>query len=124
MATRSLIGKIDNDKVKYIYCHFDGYPEYVGECLTNNWRNPRKINALLNKGDLVSLGSKLKDKNKSNKRLHTQFSEHSINHELVAKSDYGSASWLEKDWWDIEFIYLFADGKWHCKGFDSDWFEL
>ena len=125
MATRCLIGKIvDYEMVKYIYCHFDGYPEGVGECLTINWKDSRKINALLSKGDLNSLGSKLKDKNKSNSRLHTQFSEYSENHQLVSKLDYESSSWLEKDWWDIEYIYLFIDGKWHCKGFNTDWFKL
>ncbi len=129
MATRCLIGRVVDryegkqpySMVKYIYCHFDGYPEYVGDCLTTNWKHPRKINALLSKGDLISLGAKLKDK--SNK-LNARFSEHSEKHELVTELTYGSQIWAKENWSDIEYFYLYKDGKWYCKGWDSDWFEL
>ena len=130
MATRCLIGKVLDEvkepyhMVKYIYCHFDGYPDYVGECLRTNYIKPRKINTLLNKGDLVSLGSKLKDKNKSNSIIHTRFSEDSEANELVHELTYGNKIWLEKNWWDIEYLYLYKDGKWYCKGWDSDKFML
>jgi hypothetical protein len=132
MGTRCLIGKLDDfyegrepyGVVTYIYCHYDGYPEYVGDCLSTHWRNPRKINALLDRGDIVSLGSKLKDKNKSNSKLNTQFSVDSSIHELETELNYGSAKWLKENWWDIEYLYLYKDGKWYCKGWDSDWFEL
>lgn len=132
MATRCLIGKVLDryevgqpySMVKYIYCHFDGYPEGVGECLKTNYTKPRKINALFSKYDLVSLGSKLKDKNKCNTEIHTQFSEESEKYELVAELTYGSRIWAKENWSDIEYFYLYLRGEWYCKGWDSDWFVL
>ena len=55
MATRSLIGiKLDNI-VKTIYCHWDGYPEHVGELLVNYYNTPTAITTLMELGDLSSL---------------------------------------------------------------------
>lgn len=130
MATRCLIGKVLDEvkepyyMVKYIYCHFDGYPEGVGKCLRTNYIKPRKINTLFNKGDLVSLGSKLKDKMKSNTEIHTQFSEDSEDHELIPELTYGNKIWLKENWDDIEYLYLYKNSKWYCKGWDSDKFML
>lgn len=38
MSTRCLLGyKINTTKVKYCYCHFDGYPSGVGRILLDNY---------------------------------------------------------------------------------------
>jgi hypothetical protein len=56
MATRSLIGmNLDNGITKIIYCHWDGYPEHVGELLVNDYNTPALITALMELGDLSSL---------------------------------------------------------------------
>jgi hypothetical protein len=56
MATRSLIGiKLDNEIVKTIYCHWDGYPEHNGQLLVNNYNSPSAVFDLLELGDLSSL---------------------------------------------------------------------
>jgi len=56
MATRSLIGiKLDNEIVKIIYCHWDGYPEHVGELLVHDYNTPALITELMELGDLSSL---------------------------------------------------------------------
>jgi hypothetical protein len=55
MATRSLIGiKLDNI-VKTIYCHWDGYPEYNGKLLIENYSSPAAITELMELGDLSTL---------------------------------------------------------------------
>jgi hypothetical protein len=55
MATRSLIGIKMGDIVKTIYCHWDGYPEHVGELLVHDYNTPALITELMELGDLSSL---------------------------------------------------------------------
>lgn len=57
MSTRSRIGlEMPNKHIKSIYCHFDGYPEGVGETLKKHYATPRAVEALLALGDLSILG--------------------------------------------------------------------
>lgn len=57
MSTRSRIGLLMKDgKVKSIYCHWDGYPEGVGVKLQKHYTDPKKIEELLELGDISSLG--------------------------------------------------------------------
>jgi hypothetical protein len=52
MATRSLIGMVKEDKsIQIIYCHWDGYPQYVGLQLQLNYRDADTIQKLLDLGD-------------------------------------------------------------------------
>ena len=56
MATRSMIGLLLEDgRVKYISCHYDGYPEGVGSTLVFDFKTENKINELLSFGDLSQL---------------------------------------------------------------------
>jgi hypothetical protein len=56
MATRSLIAMVKEDKsIQTIYCHWDGYPTYVGLQLEFNYRDPETIQKLLDLGDRSSL---------------------------------------------------------------------
>lgn len=55
MATRSLIGIKMGNIVKTIYCHWDGYPEHVGELLVHDYNTPALITELMELGDLSSL---------------------------------------------------------------------
>ena len=43
MSTPCFIGKVDNktDDVRFIYCHFDGYPEDVGYILDTYYKDQR-----------------------------------------------------------------------------------
>lgn len=58
MSTRSRIGmKMPDGTIKSIYCHWDGYPEGVGKVLEKYYNDPKKIEELLDLGDISSLGS-------------------------------------------------------------------
>ena len=60
MATRSMIGKQQEDgTIKAIYCHYDGYPEGVGQTLANYYQASDKVNDLLNLGDLSVLSQEI-----------------------------------------------------------------
>ena len=62
MSTRSLIGTIDNNgKCKTIYCHHDGYLEYVGEILKEYYPKKEDVENLFELGDLSSLGENLEE---------------------------------------------------------------
>lgn len=58
MSTRCLIGIKENDKVRYIYCHNDGYIHGgVGETLAMHYKTVEAVNELMKLGDLSKLGS-------------------------------------------------------------------
>src|SRR5699024_3642149 len=56
MSTNAMIFKMDNNKVRGIYCHWDGYPDYVGAILRDSYQNPNKVDNLINLGEISSLG--------------------------------------------------------------------
>ena len=65
MATRSWICKTYGEPVKYIYCHWDGYPNGVGKTLREHYDDKDLVDKLLALGDISSLREKLEpDKDK------------------------------------------------------------
>ena len=63
MATRSTIGIINLDNtVTAVYCHWDGYPEYNGTLLVENYDTADKVRDLLALGSISSLGEKIGEK--------------------------------------------------------------
>lgn len=60
MSTRSRIGILRKDgSIDSIYCHFDGYPDWVGQKLYKNYNSIDKINDLINLGDISHLEDNL-----------------------------------------------------------------
>jgi len=55
MGTRSRIGIMHGDKVKSIYCNWDGYLEHNGQILQKHY-NSARANMLVALGDMSSLG--------------------------------------------------------------------
>lgn len=55
MATRCLILKEEKQVLKGIYCHNDGYPDWVGALLVNYYSTPKKVDSLINLGDISKL---------------------------------------------------------------------
>lgn len=56
MSTRSRISwKKQDGTIESIYCHHDGYPDYVGNILVNNY-NEKNLGKLMDLGDLSVLG--------------------------------------------------------------------
>jgi hypothetical protein len=62
MATRSLIGMMEADQVRFIYCHWDGYPSHNGALLLDHHSTVERVRGLLDLGDLSSLGEELGEK--------------------------------------------------------------
>lgn len=56
MATRSRIAIEDQDgTVRSIYCHWDGYPEYNGVVLQENYQTQEQVEELIALGSISSL---------------------------------------------------------------------
>ena len=61
MGTRSRIGVMHGDKVKSVYCHWDGYLGYNGNILQEHY-DSAKANHLVALGDLSSLRQDIGEK--------------------------------------------------------------
>ena len=60
MSTNSLIGcKTEKGKVRYIYCHSDGYITYNGVLLSEAYKDFAKVKELIDRGNCSSLGTKI-----------------------------------------------------------------
>ena len=58
MATRCRIGlMLEDGTVKHSYCHYDGYPEGVGETLVQHYNTGDKVKELVSFGDMSYLAS-------------------------------------------------------------------
>jgi len=131
MATRSNIGIVNEDgSVTGIYCHFDGYPEYVGKFLLKHYTDSEKINGLMYLGNLSSLNEKLntdlphsfrnpvdgvcvaygRDRGETgtNSRTFDNISEF---------EEFAGNSWSD-------YQYLFNNGKWQYRNHNGTWNEL
>ena len=65
MATRSYIGIENSDNsITFAYCHYDGYPDGVGNDIVNMKR--REARALINKGSMRTVGEHFDDNKGSN----------------------------------------------------------
>lgn len=106
MSTRSRIGiKKADGTIKSIYCHSDGYFEGVGKTLQENYKDPEKVNSLIELGDLSSLGDDLESTVSYHRDRNEElnFSEHPGQNSLLESA--------KKSW--EEYAYIFEDGEWN-----------
>jgi hypothetical protein len=67
MSTRSNIGYyMQNGRIRFIYVHWDGYPEGVGAILYDHYRDWAKVKELIDLGDISSLGPEIGEKHDFN----------------------------------------------------------
>ena len=133
MATRSNIAIVNEDKsISSIYCHWDGYPEYVGKLLLNHYNNVGIINELLDLGNLSNL-----DKNLYSTDIHTfDKPEEGVcvaygrergekDQEAIVFEDLGEFEDSASNSW-ADYQYLFDNGKWSYRNVNNTlgWKEL
>lgn len=66
MSTNAAIGIRENGIIRVVYCHWDGYPEYVGAILYGHYNSISKIKKLLALGSLSSLGERVEPRDPNN----------------------------------------------------------
>ena len=114
MATRSHIGKLlDDGSIKYIYCHFDGYPEHNGEILKEYYKTEAKIDALLELGDISILGEEIGEKqnfhNKQSNNMCLAYGRDRGDTDIEARIAEGVYEFR-----DQTYSYLWDGKSWQC----------
>ena len=127
MGTRSRIGVMHGNKVKSIYCHWDGYLEGVGAILLKHYDSAR-ANHLVALGDMSSLQAEIGEKHAFSKhdvpgietRVHnenwTTFygrdrGEKDVDFQVSQSFD----EFLELvEGTGAEYFYIMRDGVWYC----------
>lgn len=103
MATRSRIAFEENNEIKSIYCHWDGYLSNNGKILFENYQTLDKVKELISLGELSSLKETIEETKENS--YHIKQNE-TIN--IVTKySLQGYKAIFE------EFNYLFKDNVWY-----------
>lgn len=118
MATRSRIGKqLEDGTVKYIYCHYDGYPEYNGRILKEHYITEAKIDALLELGDLSILGPEIGEKQDFDDQTK-QNQDWCLAYGRDRGEDDTAARIKPRDKYinqeAVDYVYLFENGEWNC----------
>ena len=135
MATRSAIGIKHGDRIKAVYCHYDGYLGHVGLALNTYYQDSIKVNRLISMGDMSDIGADIGE-------------EHDFDHDkdylddgiarecTFYKRDRGEEG-VEFKSFDIEasfidyyrgagaeYYYLYDLGVWYVASYGSDFAPL
>jgi len=129
MGTHSRIGVMHGDKVKSVYCHWDGYLEHNGQVL-EQYYDSAKANNLVALGDMSTLRPQIGEKH--------AFSQFDLPPEEVEAYKELTRDWCtfygrdrgEVSVWKVantfeefldqadgcgaEFYYIMKDGVWYC----------
>jgi len=113
MGTRSRIGVMHGDKLKSVYCHWDGYLSNNGKILQNHY-DSAKANHLVSLGDLSSLGTTIGEKHDFDVRTDccTFYGRDREETGVDFTVDQSYDEFLSKDY-DYEYYYIMKDGVWY-----------
>lgn len=125
MSTRSRISVVnENGKIRSIYCHHDGYLDYVGKKLVDFYDTEKVINQLMDLGDLSALGNNPVSDKKYWNSFEYQLT--GYNEEFcVAYRDRGETNIDAREFNSFdefkeafpyiqeEYNYVFMNGKWY-----------
>ena len=126
MSTRSRIGYVlQDDSILSVYHHWDGYPEWLGVTLEEQYNTDEKVRELIDGGNMSSCYSTTK----WNKETE-EFEECEGHVDYYGGEDEGPV--LSKNLDELaqidcgsEFLYIFLKGKWHAYEtditHDDDW---
>jgi hypothetical protein len=128
MGTRSRIGVMHGEKLKSVYCHWDGYLEHNGQLLQDHY-DSAKANHLVALGDISSLKEQIGEEHPFSGCDVIPNISHQKYAELYGKMttfygrdrketgvdftvDQSYTEFLSKDY-DYEYIYIMCDGVWY-----------
>lgn len=121
MATRSTIAlkQKNHGSILYIYCHFDGYPEGVGQTLLDHYKDYDKVLELVKLGGLSSLRQNIHPKTEKHEfgnaeedvtvAYHRDRGDDYILH--LSQDEKELLKDLKDSW--TEYYYLFKDNNWY-----------
>jgi len=134
MGTRSVIGIKHGSVVKAVYCHYDGYPEYMGRVLTLYYQDSIKVNKLISMGDMSSIGAAIGSKHAFNDRSNyldngiaeqcTFYARDRGEDDVDFRTFQSEQDFLDNFNAGEEFHYLFKDGAWYYSENGNEFEEL
>ena len=129
MGTRSRIGVMHGNKVKSIYCHWDGYLSHNGAILQKHYDSAR-ANQLVALGDLSSLRPNIGEKHAfspfdidmSREEYDSQYGDMCLFYGrdrgekgVEFKVSQTTEEFMEQcDLCGAEYYYIMKDGVWYC----------
>jgi len=128
MGTRSRIGVMHGDKLKSVYCHWDGYLQHNGQLLQDHY-DSAKANHLVALGDISSLKEQIGVEhpfsqfdvtpNLSQDEYYEKYGKMTTFYGRDRKEtdtdftvDQSYDEFLSKDY-DYEYYYIMRDGVWY-----------
>jgi hypothetical protein len=138
MGTRSTIAIKHGDRIKAVYCHWDGYVEGVGATLLENY-DSTKANFLIALGNISSLQADIGEKHAFSKHDKVTGIEHREHNEdwctfygrdrgeegQEFKSFASEAEWM--DYYDgsgAEYYYVMDNGVWYVSAYREEFKPL
>ena len=116
MSTRALIGVVQDDQtIKSVYHHFDGYPEWLGTVLEDKYNSKEKANHLISGGDMSCCWTQsrwLANGGQGKVPYYGPQYYTGRGERLRITTTDNFEEFTELDC-DNEYSYLFKDGKWH-----------
>ncbi len=110
MATRSRIGlRLAEDAILSVYHHWDGYPEWLGVFLRQNYRTKDQVAELLDGGDISCIDSDT-DWNLEKVENHVQYY-NDRGEKTEPRLDLSEDDYLANG---EEYAYIFDEGEWIC----------
>lgn len=134
MSTRSAIAIAHGNRIKAVYCHYDGYVEHNGYILQNFYRDSVIANKLVAQGDISALGAEIDEVHDFNSR--SEYIEQDGHHvakqctfynrdrgESTSWLSFGSVSEFTREYgnWGCEYFYLFKNDRWYVRSNRGRW---
>lgn len=109
MPTCCNIAKLNDDKtLNYVFCNFDGYPEYVGNLLFEIYNTNEKIDELFANGDMSYLDETIEDS-----RFYIRDFGETAETASLKTVQFDE---LMRSGTQIDYTYIFENGIWkYCK---------
>ena len=115
MATRSRIGlRLAGDAILSVYHHWDGYPEWLGVHLVQNYTTKEQVAELLDGGDISCIDSDT-DWNNDKCEPHVLYY-NARGEDTEPRFDQTVEDYLDNG---EEYAYLFENGEWICYDLDT-----
>ena len=116
MATRSFIGYVDGEYIKYVYCHSDGYLDGVGKILKEHY-DFQKTKELISFGAISVLGPNIGTARNFNSPSDDQCLFYGRDRGDANTRASSASSKIEYmiDAWGVEYVYLLENGVWTVK---------
>ena len=115
MSTNSTIAVKTEKGYEGIYCHWDGYPEYMYPLLRDWYATQERVEALIGFGDASVIAKRLTPSQDSNHSFDNPEEDVCVFYRRDRGEDYHAAFYSNK--WSVlcsqYFTYIFEDDSWH-----------